>query len=232
MALKKINIFQIKIRWLISCLIFLLCSCNNNEAVKIANPSKQDSIQFEKNIELTKIEIAALKKLVESGDVITRTGNDFTSQSLKSLNKRDQTFSHAGIASIENDSVVVYHAIGGEYNPKQTIKRESFEIFATPYENNGIGIFRFDINKLLKSKLTIQAKEWYFAKVLFDLAFDLKSDDKMYCSEFVYKCFLKATDSSIQFHHSFIKDFEFVGVDDIILDKHATEISTLKYKLY
>jgi hypothetical protein len=218
-------------RWLCGCLIFFVMGCGNHQNINSAKAIK-DSLQFEKNVAVTKNELISFKQKIKRGDIITRTGNDFTSQSLKSLNQRDKTFSHCGIANIENDSLFIYHAIGGEFNPNQQIKRESFEIFTSPYDNNAIGIFRFDIAKQLNEKIIKQAQSFYHKKIIFDLDFNLKTDDKMYCAEFIYKIFLVASDSTIQFHHSFIKDFEFVGVDDITLDTLSKKIEVYNYKLY
>ncbi len=176
--------------------------------------------------------LQTLKKLVQTGDIITRTGNDFTSQSLRKLNRRDQTFSHCGIASIEQDSLFIYHALGGEWNPAQCLLRESFEAFTSPVDNTAAGLFRFNIPSETKKRLIESAQHFYQQQIKFDLDFDLKTDDKMYCAEFIYKCFLRASDSAIRFRHSFIKNFEFIGVDDIILDSLSHKIGFLNYRLY
>ncbi len=219
------------LRWLCSCLIFFIMACSNNQNINISK-AIAESMQLERNIIITKNELISFKQKIKIGDVITRTGNDFTSQSLKSLNQRDKTFSHCGIANIENDSLFIYHAIGGEFNPNQQIKRESFEIFVSPYYNNAVGIFRFDISTNQNKKLIKQAQLFYKSKIIFDLDFDLKTDDKMYCAEFVYKSFLQASGNAIKFHHSFIKQFEFVGVDDITLNSFSKKIEVYNYKLY
>ena len=46
-------------------------------------------------------------------------------------------------------------------------------------------------------KLKDCVQEWYIQGVGFDSAFDLKSDDRMYCSEMVSKALAKATDKRI-----------------------------------
>ncbi len=223
---------RLTIRWLCGCLILFAIACKQkNNQINTRN-IVADSLTFEANAKKTIIELNALKRLIKTGDVITRTGNDFTSQSLRKLNNRDNTFSHAGIASIENDTLFVYHAIGGEYNPNQTIKRDLFEYFSTPYENNALGIYRIDVKPSICKNIIHLAKTHFSNKLIFDLAFDLTTDDKMYCSEFVYKCFLKGSDGIVKFRHSFIKDFEFIGVDDITMDSLSNKIVVYHYKLY
>ncbi len=219
MRLNKVH--KILIRQLLSCLI-LLCQCKqpleNNATFKLKYTETMRMLQLEKS-------------KVQSGDIITRTGNDFTSQTLRRMNRKDKTFSHCGIANIENDSLFIYHAIGGDYNPNQCIKRESFEKFSSPYDNNAIGIFRFDVNDSIKKKLVHNAQYLFTQKIKFDMDFDLHTDDKMYCAEYIYKCFLKAN-GDIKFNHSFINHFEFIGVDDIFNQPLCKKIYQLNNKLY
>ncbi len=61
--------------------------------------------------------------------MVLRTGNDFTSESLRQLSFTDKTYSHCGIASIENDSIFIYHALGGEWNPDEKLRRDPIELF-------------------------------------------------------------------------------------------------------
>lgn len=220
------------IRWLCGYLIFFNSSCIQNENIKIVEANFAHNKSINTCNEKLQNLIAVTKKLIEPGDIITRTGNDFTSQSLKTLNRKDKTFSHCGIANIENDSLFIYHAIGGEWNPDQKIRRESFEVFINPEENNLMGIYRFMVEKNIKEYLIRRVKHLYQANILFDMDFDLKTDDKMYCSEFVYKSITQASDKKIIFNHSFINDFEFVGVDDITQHLLSKKIALVDYRLY
>ncbi len=218
-------------RWLFSCLIFFvltLLGCKQTIQPKLV---LSDALHQHKNLESNFAQIDSLKQLIISGDVITRTGNDFTSQSLKTLNRNDKTFSHCGIASLENDSLFIYHALGGEWNPDQKLKREIFENYVDARYNNVVGIYRFTIDNFANEKIIKTARLLYQSEVKFDMDFDLKTNAKMYCSEFIYKVFLQATDSAVKFNHSFINDFEFIGVDDIINYKTCKKIAVLNYKL-
>jgi hypothetical protein len=219
-----------KIRWLPCCLIFFIYSCTQNSGYKELRMTTQDSLDKKAFIERAFDSIYAMRQLVRNGDLITRTGNDFTSQSLKSLNQRNKQYSHCGIASIENDTVFIYHALGGEFNPDQKIKRETFAEFSQPYENNGIGIFRFSSTEYpIKNSVSV-AKELYRQGIRFDMDFDLKTNDKMYCAEFVYKTFLLAYPGRIKFPTSHINKFEFIGVDDLFLHPLCRSIREIVYK--
>ncbi len=217
------------IRWLSSCLIFF-SSCGYKSPYKDYIPTNADSLLHKDMLKRAWITIDAFNPVIRNGDLITRTGNDFTSESLRSLNQKDQTFSHCGIASIENDSVFVYHALGGDYNPDQKIKREYFKYFADPENNKGFGIYRFAIEAKTKQRLISIAHEYYQRGIMFDMDFDLESEDRMYCAEFVYKCFLNASEHSLAFHHSHIGQFAYIAVDDIFLHAKCQLIIQQKFK--
>ena len=76
--------------------------------------------------------LAAIRSILKSGDLITRTGNDFTSETFRKMNQHDQTYSHCGIVSIEGDSAFVYHSLGGEWNPDQKIRRDLLSVLQNP----------------------------------------------------------------------------------------------------
>lgn len=218
-------------RLLTSCLIFLFATCKAKEET----PDKlvysiQDSVLFQQKIARAFAQIDTIKKNIRPGDLILRTGNDFTSESLRSLCQRDQTYSHCGIASIEHDSIFVYHALGGEWNPDQRIRRDAIEIFAEPYSNRGIGIYTFglkapEIDTLMETVIRLQ-----HLGVMFDMKFDLTSNDHMYCAEFVYKSYLIGTRGKLQFNRSHIGNFEFIGVDDLFLQPNCTKQYAVVYK--
>src|SRR5678810_9323 len=173
-----------KVRWPLCCLIFLftavlfaLNSCASHEPLPALIISKQDSLEKEKMIRRAFVNIAAMKKNIRSGDLVTRTGNDFTSQSLRTLNRRNKTWSHCGIASIENDTLFIYHAIGGEWNPDEKLRRDPWIPFAEPYSNNAVGQYRFTLQDSIVYDLIKIIKEFHTNKLPFDMNFDLASDN-------------------------------------------------------
>ena len=167
---------------------------------------------------------------IQNGDIITRIVNDYTSECLRQINVRDKTWSHCGIASIEHDSIFVYHALGGEFNPDEQLRRDCLQVFANPVTNRGIGIFRQHLSAKELQALLIIVKRLYAAGVMFDMKFDLQTDERMYCAEFVYKSFLWATNQRIQFNNSRVKEKIFVGVDDIFLYPGCSPVETIFYK--
>ena len=226
-----------KVRWPLCCLIFLFQtvlftfnSCGSRKQLQPLIVTKEDSLEKEKMIRRAFRNIAGMKKNIRSGDLVTRTGNDITSQSLRSLNRRNKTWSHCGIASIENDTLFVYHAIGGEWNPDEKLRRDTWIQFAEPYSNNGIAQFRFTVESKMLDDLIGIIKEFHKNDLPFDMNFDLATDDKMYCAEFIYKSLDKASHHQLQFNRSQINNFEFVGVDDIFLHPLCKPIAAITYK--
>jgi hypothetical protein len=223
-------------RWLMSCLIFLctascgLYSCGHTGNYDSFTPTKEDAVKEARKAERAFIQIDSVKKTIATGDLILRTGNDFTSESLRSLNQRDKTYSHCGIASIENDTLFVYHALGGEWNPDQKIRRDVFEFFAEPYSNRGIGIYRFQLAEADIKTLMVTVKNLYRMGIMFDMKFDLQSNDHMYCAEFVYKSFVMGTNGKVQFSTSHLGNFEFIGVDDLFLQPICKEQKKILYQ--
>ncbi|RYY46770.1 MAG: hypothetical protein EOO06_13850 [Chitinophagaceae bacterium] len=217
------------IRWPIGCLIFFMAGCNNAPQPGKLVVTKNDSLQNEARIHRAITAASKLAVEVKSGDIITRTGNDFTSQSLRKLCQRDQTYSHCGIASIENDSLFVYHAMGGEWNPDEKLRRDYFPLFAEPYSNNGLGIYRFSLPDSTMKAIVKNAQSYYLGGLSFDMKFDLKTDSSMYCAEFVYKVIRQAGRGQIAFHHSRIGDFEFIGPDDIFLHELCKKRAQIIY---
>lgn len=215
--------------WLLLVLLGTNWQCYQQKPLKALTLSKEDSLTEKIILQRALLAMDTLKKFIETGDLITRTGNDFTSQSLRTLNQRNNTYSHCGIALVKADSVIVYHALGGEWNPDQKILKQSLQEFIDPVSNNKIGLFRFNLPDSLKQRWTKFAAQYYQKQITFDMDFDLKTDDKMYCAEYVYKCFM-AADAGLKFNISNINNFKFIGVDDLFLHADCKPIYEIKYR--
>ena len=192
-------------RWLI-CLFFIL-SCTLGPA----------------HTELPTQIISKCKSLIEDGDLILRTGNDFTSQTLKQLSQQDKTYSHCGIAVLENDSLFIYHALGGEWNPDEKLRRDPVEVYCRPEDNNGFGIFHYAMTKMEIHKLDSIIKAWHKKGITFDMQFDLATDDKMYCAEFVSKAISTATSGRITFDTTRINNFSYVSIDNLFINPYCKQ---------
>jgi hypothetical protein len=218
-------------RWRICCLLFFVAGCTTNTAsYNKLQLTAGDSANTKAIEQRAFVQISSVEKIIHAGDLITRSGNDFTSESLRQLNQHDKTYSHCGIASIENDSIFVYHALGGEFNPDQKIRRDPFNLFCEPFSNRGIGIFRFHLAPATIKNVVQTAKNFYLAGIMFDMKFDLQTNDRMYCAEYVYKSFLSGTKMDLSFNISHLKNFAFIGVDDLFMNPVCNELKRIVYK--
>ncbi len=149
---------------------------------------------------------------------------------MRRLSQKDKTYSHCGIAEWEKDTLFVYHALGGELNPDQKIRRDPFRLFCNPYENRGFGVFRYKINDQQQKNIGNIARTFYADNIKFDLLFDLESDDKMYCSEFVYKTIERATGDSIKPGTTTFNHKKFIAVDNLFVNSFCTQIERVVFK--
>jgi hypothetical protein len=217
-------------RWLTGCLFAFIYGCTTQASYNKLKVSQNDSVNTSLKNKRAYESIRKYRSFVKPGDLIVRTGNDFTSESLRNFCETDQTYSHCGIASIENDSVFVYHALGGEWNPDQKLRRDPFEFFCDPIGNRGFGIFRFKMDRDQITALDSIARSWYRKGIMFDMKFDLVSDDRMYCAEFVSKAIARGSKDSIKFQTTRIDKFEFIGVDNLFLNKSCTELFRIRFQ--
>ena len=221
--------FLIIKRWLLGCLLFFAAGCNFQPKETQSETIKTDSIAENKKIAKAFEKIGLMKRKVRSADLILRTGKDYTSQLIKNISAHDKTYSHAGIASWENDTLFVYHAIGGEWNPDQKIRRDPFELFCNPYENKGFGIYRYRISTPQQKSIIAFVQDLYHRHITFDMQFDLATDNKMYCTELVYKTIKRATSDSINLITSTENNITFVSVDDLFINPFCSRIKRISF---
>lgn len=216
------NLFRICKRQLTGCLFIFISACHSGvptQTISLAPaPPKDNSKQL--HTALT---------LIRTGDMITRTGNDFTSLCLRQLCLTDKTYSHCGIASIEHDTVFVYHALGGEFNPDQALLREPLAVFIAPEANSGFGVFRFNTDTAQTRKLINEVHKAYTARISFDMKFDLATDDKMYCSEFTAKMFRRSFSNDTMFTPVKTPAMEYLAPDNLFMHPGCRGVYAAKY---
>ncbi len=161
---------------------------------------------------------------LHSGDLIFRHGRGIISNALMSLGQREKKYSHVGIISVENGSVFVYHAIGGEENVSNRLRKDPLAFFCNPDDVHAFGIYRTDINEQKLNAILNLVFSYYKSRLQFDAKFDLASDDKMYCTEFVYKVFQQALGNENYISLSALKGIKYIACDDLYCNPHSREI--------
>jgi len=168
--------------------------------------------------------------MLRSGNIVLRMGLGADSKLLSELNSRDQTFSHCGIVMVEHGYPFVYHSIGGEDNPDERLRRDSANFFFSPKNNSEIAIAHFSFDTSDVDELRAVVANYYKERPKFDMKFDLATDDKLYCSEFVYKAINKAMRDSVYITATTLFGHRFVGIDDIFMNDHANMVWRIKFK--
>lgn len=217
-------------RWPLCYLLFLAFACASQKEKENSFDTKRDSVAEEKKINNAFLQINEATKTVNAGDLILRTGKDFISDVMRKLSQHDKTYSHCGIANWENDTLFVYHALGGEFNPDQKIRRDAFEFFCNPYQNRGFGIFRYKINPGQQKNIIQLAKQYYSQQIMFDMQFDLETNDRMYCSEYVYKSIVTATSGATTINTTTLNKIQFIAVDNLFINPNCEEIKRIKFE--
>ena len=166
---------------------------------------------------------------LHNGDIVLRSGRDLISNLFAQLNQTDKTFSHCGIVFLESNGWVVYHSIGGEDNPNEKLRRDSFRNFVSPLHNSGYAVCRYSLDSLQCCRLKNVVDSMYRKQVPFDMNFDLKSDDRLYCAEMVYKAFNKACSCDSCFKTSMHKGFEYISTDNILLNNKSRILCHIVY---
>ena len=190
--------------------------------------------------------ISDAKKLLQDGELITRSDNDFESMIMQNFSRRERAYSHSGIVFKEGNDYFVYHCIGGTENPGGACRREPFDSFVNPLQKTGFGVFQYQLTSNETEKFHTILQKDYASKIQFDAAFNLTTDDSLYCSEIIYKSLKLATKNRIilpssfidnfrpkimgyQHNNIFFKKFEFIGIDDLYLNSFCKEITRVKY---
>lgn len=165
--------------------------------------------------------INAAIQLAQTGDIAIRCGLGPDSYMLIQMNARDKRYSHCGVVVLENGYPFVYHSIGGEDNPDLRMRRDSLSTFFSKKYNSGFAIIRYQQDSALKQRVAKRTLAYYNSHPLFDMDFDLDTDDRLYCSELVYKVETSATDDMNYISTSVNGAKKYVGIDDLYLSSHG-----------
>jgi hypothetical protein len=222
--------------------ILVVCSCH---PAKEENPAlKQVSDPASKKAAWWKL-VHENKKLVRDGDLVTRAGGDMISNSLRNFSKQDKSYSHSGIALVEDGQVYVYHTLTGEENTTDKMMREPFDSFCNPERKIGFGIFRYAINDEERARFDSLLRYYYRTEMRFDRNFDLKNDSTMYCAEIIYKCLKKSTNNRVilpttvvknfkvkdpGYKGKVMKEFEYVALDNLYKNPNCTQVTRVQFQ--
>ena len=182
--------------------------------------------------------------IIRTGDLILRTGTDFSSEEVKSISPTDKTYSHGGIALADSNGIFVYHIEPDHLHKSDKVRKEPLDSFCNPKKNLGIAIARYDLSAVEKINFLTYLEQQYRKQIPFDIHFNLLSSDSMYCSEMIRNGLSWATNRRLQLPtHRFndrnkfkvmrqylrlpeksIANREIIPIDHLFLNPHCTMI--------
>lgn len=177
-------------------LLSALISCNGHEETAVA--ATDDVAQEIKEVRVANdAMLQEARTVIQSGDLVLRTGTDYASEQVKALSKQDRTYSHGGIAFVDSGKIYIYHVEPDHKHFHDKVRKELLDTFCNPAKNLGFAVARYQLTGEQKTAFQAYLDKQYRQQVAFDMYFDLTTDDKMYCSEMIYKGLAHVTNKKI-----------------------------------
>jgi hypothetical protein len=167
-----------------------------------------------------------IKTKLRTGDLVFRNGKGFISDFLRKTSQRDRKYSHVGVLVWEDRTPMVYHMIDevGSAIGKSDLKKEPLEDFCSNQKNHGFAVYRLSTwDAAFDDSLRADLRMLAARNVRFDDQFNMDTDQKIYCTELIYKLLYLPND--INFKPSISPNGPYIGLDDLYLCKE-TELIT------
>lgn len=186
--------------------------------------------------------------LLRNGDLVVRDTDEPISGLIKRFNKKDPSYSHAGLVRIENGYPFVYHMYMDRNDRSGSIHRDSLQRFCAPFSIHGFGIYRYQLTAGEIGQMNDLVKKWQRARLQFDQEFDLRTDDKMYCSEMIAKLITRSTNGRIGFQKTSLSLTEklladryfgaarknnrpeYIAIDNLYINPNCTRVCAFTYR--
>jgi len=155
--------------------------------------------------------------VIKTGDIIFRKENSFLSNRFEKLDGRG--YSHIGIIYIKEQQIYVLHIErNSEENDLKIVTLKTFLKDATKYKIKRL--------KKIYSEKSIETniKKLIKSNPAFDLNFDLSTDNKLYCTELVYKLYLKSFHIKLTSKQHTFGYYHYISVGSILSSDQLKDI--------
>ncbi|MDD2451493.1 MAG: YiiX/YebB-like N1pC/P60 family cysteine hydrolase [Dysgonamonadaceae bacterium] len=167
--------------------------------------------------------------LLKNGDMVFRRGYGADSTVAMNFSEGEKRYSHAGIIFIDSNNTYVIHSEEDEEYGQNGVFKEKIDEFLS---NSPVwAVYRLDITKEEQLALVELALTSEKNHILFDDNFNLKDDQKMYCSEFIYKTVNRSTNQQIITAGKKFMGRTFVTISNLYENKYTRLIQSSHKKI-
>ena len=132
-------------------------------------------------------------ELLCEGDLIFRQGKSMESYAVYLVDPAKR-FSHAGIILFQEEIPYVVHVVPGGQDPRgDAVRLETARSFLSGDKASSFAIYRPQVNESDRHTVAVAALSYYRSGFLFDHDYDLGTEEKLYCTELIYKAFRDAS---------------------------------------
>jgi Permuted papain-like amidase enzyme, YaeF/YiiX, C92 family len=174
-------------------LVALLLTLFVAKVVRQARPSHDQSVTDPKNSPVLTNEEMLRNEQLENGDLIFRRGTSLESRTIMAFDKGFE-FSHVGIVRKTGPDIEVIHAsFGEEGQTEEIIISEPIDRFLKPSSSAAAAAYRLNDQDTSKPLIALsEADRFLKARIPFDRDYDLRTAEKIYCTELIWRAYKKA----------------------------------------
>lgn len=143
------------------------------------------------------------------------------------FNLYNSNLTHIGIGLVEGDSLNVFNVSPDKKFNDSNLVKESISDFKDVIDIFYFKIWEFKTDSVAIQKLSYVIKNYQKYPIIFDKLFNVEDDNKMYCSEFVYKVL-----NNLEIFDFKTVNIQLNGMEKDILNKDVLEYFPVDLFLY
>jgi hypothetical protein len=160
---------------------------------------------------------------LHDGDIILRNSRGLLASLFRQTSQHEKKYSHAGIViNIDKKPYICHYIDNGEYD----FIIQPVENFASYDECSEFAAYRYELTEVMKQSIRQDVIANVKRPLHFDTDFDFKSDNKLYCTEWISKCFLSV---GINIPLSTSAGFDYVAPENLYLNTGCKKLFSYAY---
>ncbi|MBT8196740.1 MAG: hypothetical protein HKO56_02365 [Bacteroidia bacterium] len=167
---------------------------------------------------------------LKTGDIVLRNGTGVYSRVNRFIFSKENQFSHCGIISIENDTVFVYHALGGRESVTNQLRKDELAHYCNKRATTDVAFYRYNLNGSERNELSNVIKQLYVNRTYFDGLFNLESCDDLYHTELVYHVLTTVTDDIDIIPQSNFFGKKYISLDKLYKNENAKLLASFDFR--